>query len=49
MKIKIKIKTETHEHEGRPVPAGTILEVDETTGKHLVDIGAAEPVKGKES
>jgi len=46
--MKIKIKTDTHTHEGKPVPVGTTLDVDDTTGKHLIEIGAADPVK-KES
>lgn len=45
--MKIKILTDTHEHQGEPVKPGTILEVDETTGKHLVAISAAEPAPTK--
>lgn len=44
--MKIKVKTETHIHEGKPVPSGTILDVDEPTGKHFIEVGAADPVKG---
>lgn len=42
--MKIRILTETHEHQGQPVEKGTILDVDDNTGKHFVAIGAAEPV-----
>lgn len=39
--MKIKIVTSTHEHQGEQVEPGTVLEVDETTGQHLIAIGAA--------
>lgn len=42
--MKIKIKTETHTHEGKPVPVGTTLDVDDATGQHLIEIGAADHV-----
>jgi hypothetical protein len=46
--MKIKILTDTHEHQDQKVQPGTVLDVDEPTGKHLIDIGAAEPAKTKE-
>lgn len=46
--MKIKIKTDSHTHKDEPVPVGTVLDVDDATGKHLIEIGAADPVK-KES
>lgn len=50
--FKIKIITDTHSHQDKLVPPGTVLEVDTETGRHLIAIGAADPVteavKGKE-
>lgn len=43
--MKIKILSETHEHQGEKVKPGTILDVDEPTAKHLIELGAAEPAK----
>ncbi|HOD32984.1 MAG TPA: hypothetical protein PKO12_05865 [Holophaga sp.] len=42
--MKIKITTDTHEHQDEKVKPGTVLDVDEPTGKHLISLGAAEPV-----
>ena len=42
--MKIKIITETHIHADKPVPKGTILDVDKETAQHLFTIGAAELV-----
>lgn len=40
--MKIKITSETHQHKGETVKPGTVLDVDETTGQHLISLGAAE-------
>jgi hypothetical protein len=42
--MKIRICSENHKHQGEKVAPGTVLEVDEPTGKHLIALGAAEAI-----